>query len=137
MKMAHPSLEEALDRHPPIKLNPRTPNSREILDNKMSIECYRHAIMETMFLRMDIHETSTLELKKEDDINEHGSYSLSIPSNLCSHEKLTKLSCPSIIITQEIFNPFMLPVHKNFERVAVMLLFIINIVNLVVCWHDS
>ena len=43
--MTHPSLEEALD-----EINPRVTNSREILG---------------------IHEESTLELEKEDDINEH------------------------------------------------------------------
>jgi hypothetical protein len=117
--MTHPSLEEALDHHPPIKLNPRTPNSRGISDNKMSIECLRRGIMETMFLPVDIHGTSTLELKKKDDINEQGSYFLSIPSNSCSHEKLPKLNCPSTNVTLLIFNPFMLVVHKNFERVVV------------------
>ena len=63
--MTHPCLEEALD-----KINPRVTNSREILDN----ECHRHGMMDTMFLPMDIHEESTLELEKEDFINEHGSY---------------------------------------------------------------
>ena len=63
--ITHPSLEEALD-----KINPRVTNSREILDN----ECHRHGMMKTMFLPMDIHEESALELEKEDFINEHGSY---------------------------------------------------------------
>jgi len=76
--MTHPSLEEALDHHPPIKLNSRTPNSRELSNNKMSTECHRHGIMETMSLLMDIHETSILELGKEKNINEHGSYFMNI-----------------------------------------------------------
>jgi hypothetical protein len=53
--MTHSSLEEAVD-----KINPRVTNPREILD---------------------IHEESTLELKKEDNINEHGSYFMNTSSN--------------------------------------------------------
>jgi hypothetical protein len=69
--MTHPSLEEDSDcheegsAHPLIKLNPRAPNSRKILDNERSIECHRHGMMETMFLPMDIHETSTLKLERK------------------------------------------------------------------------
>jgi hypothetical protein len=47
INMTHPCLEEILDR-----INPRVTNPSETLD---------------------IHEKSTLQLKK-DDINEHGSY---------------------------------------------------------------
>jgi len=72
-----------------------------------------------MTLPIDIHETSILELVKEEGINEHGSYLMNISSNSCSHEKLPEVNCPSTIVTQEIFNPFMLPVHKNFERIIV------------------
>ena len=53
INMTHPSLEEALD-----KINPKVTNPSEILD---------------------IHEESTLELEKEDDINEHGSYFINTP----------------------------------------------------------
>jgi len=67
--MTHPSLEEALD-----KITPRVTDLREILDNKMTNECHRHRIMETMFPPIDIHEETPLELEKEDDIDEHGSY---------------------------------------------------------------
>ena len=42
--MTHPSLEEALD-----EINPRATNPWEILDNKMSNECHRNGMMETMF----------------------------------------------------------------------------------------
>ena len=86
--MTHPSLEEALD-----EINPRATIPWEILDNKTSNECHRHGMMESMFPPIDIHEETPLELEKEDDIDEHGSY--------------------------EIFNPLMLPVHKDFERVVV------------------
>ena len=92
ISMTHPSLEEALD-----KINPRVTNPREILD---------------------IHEESPLELEREDDINEHGSYFMSTPSNPCSHEKSPELIGLSNIATHEIFNPLILLVHKDFERVV-------------------
>jgi hypothetical protein len=72
----HLSLEEAL-----VKINLRVPNPREILDNKMSNECHRHGMMETMFLPIDIHKETLLELKRKDDIDEHGSYFMSTSSN--------------------------------------------------------
>ena len=75
-------MDEALD-----KINPRVTNPREILDNKMTIECHRHGMMKTMFLLIDIHEETTLESEKEDDIDEHGSYFMNTSSIPCSHEK--------------------------------------------------
>ena len=62
-------MDEALD-----EINSRVTNPREILDNKMSNECHRYGMMETMFPPIDIHEETPLELEKEDNINEHGSY---------------------------------------------------------------
>ena len=82
INMTHPSLEEALD-----KITPRVTNSREILDNKMTNECHRHGIMETMFPSIDIHEETLLELENKDDIDEHESYCMSTSLNPCSHEK--------------------------------------------------
>ena len=67
---------------------------------------------------LDIHEESTLELEREDDINEQGSYIMIISSNPCSHGKSPELIGLSTT-THEIFNPLMLLVHKNFERVVV------------------
>ena len=87
------SLEDALD-----KINPRVTNLRE---------------------NLDIHEESTLELEKENDINEHGSYFMNTSSNLCSHEKTPKSIGLSNATTHEIFNPLILPVHKIFKRVVV------------------
>ena len=110
----HPSLEEAVD-----KINPRATNPWEILDNKMSNECHRHGIIETMFLPIGIHEKKPLELEKEDNINEHGSYFMNTSSNPYSHEKFLESIGLSNIATHEIFNPLKLPVHKDFERVVV------------------
>jgi hypothetical protein len=112
--MIHPSLEEVL-----YKTNPRITNPREILDNKTSNECHRHGMMETMLSPIDIHEESTLELEKEDYISEHGSYFINTSSNPYSHKKSLEAIGLSNIATHEIFNPLVLPIHKNFERVVV------------------
>ena len=92
INMTHPNLEEALDKN-----NSRVTNLGEILD---------------------IHEESTLELEKEDDINDHGSYFMNTSSNPCSREK-TLESIGLSTTTHEIFNPLMLLVRKIFERVVV------------------
>ena len=93
INMTHPSLEEALD-----KINPRATNPRKILH---------------------IQEETSLELEKEDDIDEHGSYFMNTSSNPCSHEKSPESIGLSNISTHEILNPLILFVHKDFERVVV------------------
>ena len=130
INMTHPSLEETLD-----KITSRVINPREILDNKMTNECHGHGMMETMFLPVDINEETSLEPKKEDDVNKHGSYFMNISSNLCSYEKSPKSIGLSNIATHKIFNPLILPIHKDFER---------EVVNAYVyhkycksCWHES
>ena len=75
-------------------------------------------MMETMFSPIDIHEETPLELEKEDNINEHESYFMNTSSNPCPHEKSPKLIGLSNIATHEIFNPLILLVHKDFERVV-------------------
>ena len=102
-------MDEVLD-----KINSRVTNPREILDNKMSNECHRHGIMATMFLPIDINEETPLELEKEDDIDEHGSYFVNT-----SYEKSPKSISLSNIATREIFNTLVLSIHKYFERVVV------------------
>ena len=68
---------------------------------------------------MHIHEETSLELEKEDDINEQGSYFINTSSNPCSHEKSPESIGFSNIATHEIFNPLILLVHKYFKRVVV------------------
>jgi hypothetical protein len=84
----------------------------------MSNECHRHGMMETMIPPIDIHEETPLGLEKEDDINKHGSYFINISLNPCSYEKSSESIGISNISTHEIFNPLILPVHKDFERVV-------------------
>ena len=93
INMTHPCFDEALD-----KINLRVTKPREILD---------------------IHEESPLELEKEDDIDEHGSYFINTSSNPCSYEKFLESIGLSNSATHEIFNPLILPVRKKFERVVV------------------
>jgi hypothetical protein len=92
INITHLSLEDALN-----KINLRVTNPSEILD---------------------IHGELTLELKKEGDINEHGSYFMNTSSNPCSYEKSPELISLSTT-THKIFNPLKLPIHKNFKRVVV------------------
>jgi hypothetical protein len=73
-------------------------------------------MMKTMFLPVDIHEETPLELEKEDDIDEHGSYIMYTSSNPCSHEKSPDITGLSNIATHEIFT-LILPVPIDFERV--------------------
>ena len=103
-------FDEVLD-----KINPRVTNLREILDNKMSNECHRHGMIETIFLPIDIHKETPLEIQKEDDISEHGSYFMSTSSNPCLHEKSPESIDLSNVATHKIFNPLILLVYKNFE----------------------
>ena len=76
-------------------------------------------MIEIMFPLIDIHEETPLELEKKDGIDEHGSYFMNTSSNPCSHEKSPELISLSNIATHEIFNPLILLVHKDFERVVV------------------
>ena len=85
----------------------------------MSNECHKHEMMETMFLPIDIHEESTLELEKEHNINEYGSYFINTASNPCSYDKSPESIGLSNITRHEIINPLELLVHKIFERVVV------------------
>jgi hypothetical protein len=78
-----------------------------------------HEMIEINFFPIDIHKETPLGFKKEDDINEHGSYFMSTSSNPYSYEKSLDLIGLSNITTHEIFNPLILPIHKNFERVVV------------------
>ena len=107
-------MDEALD-----EINLRATNPWEILDNKTSNQCHRHGMMETMFLPMDIRGESPLEFKKKDYIIEHGSHFINTSSSLCSHKKSPKSFGLSNIATHKIFNPLILPILKDFERVVV------------------
>jgi hypothetical protein len=70
-------------------------------------------VTETMFLPIDIHKETPLELEREDDIDEHGSYFMSTSSNPCLHEKAPESIGLSNIATHEIFKPLVLHVYKG------------------------
>ena len=88
--------------------------------------------METVFLLINIHKETPLELEKEDNINGHGSYFMNTSSNPCSHEKSPELIGLFNIATHKIFNPLILLIHKDFERVVVDAYVYHNIADLVV-----
>ena len=90
--MTHPSSEEALD-----KITSRVTNPREILDNKMTNECHRHGMMESIFLPIDIHKEPTLESKMEDDITSMEAISLT-PHQIHAHMRnlLNQLVSPTL-----------------------------------------
>ena len=92
-------------------------------------------MMETMFPPIDIHEETTLESEKEDDIDEHGSYFMNTSSNPSSYEKSPESIDLFNIATHEILNPLMLPVHKNLERVVIDPYVYHN--HCKSCWHES
>ena len=85
----------------------------------MPNDCHRHGMTETMFLPIDIHEETPLEIEKEDNINEHGSYFMNTSSNPCLHEKSPESIGLSNIAAHEVFNPLILSVPKFFEKVVV------------------
>jgi hypothetical protein len=64
------------------------------------------------------HEKENAPPRMEDIFDEHGSYFLTIPSIPCSYEKFPKSFYISAI-TSKVYNPYMLPVHKNFKTVVV------------------
>ena len=67
---------------------------------------------------LNCHQKESAPPKMKDFIDEHGSYFLTIPSNPCSYEKSPESICNSTI-TCQIYNPFLISVHKNFKRVVV------------------
>jgi len=68
---------------------------------------------------LHIHEETSLELEKEDDIDEHGSYFMNTSSNPCSHEKSPESIGLSNIATHKIFNPSYFLFIKTLKRVIV------------------
>jgi hypothetical protein len=68
---------------------------------------------------LDIYDKSTLEVENDGDFNEQGSYFINTPSSPCSYKKSPDSLSFSNIAPNEVFNPLMLPVPKDFERVVV------------------
>ena len=68
---------------------------------------------------LDIYVESPLEVENDGDFNEQGSYFFNTPSRPCSYEKSPDSLSLSNITAHEIFNPLMLPIPTDFERVVV------------------
>jgi hypothetical protein len=67
---------------------------------------------------LDIYAESHLEVENDEDFNEQESYFIKTLSSPCSYKKSTDSLSLSHIAPHEIFNPRMLPVPKDFERVV-------------------
>jgi hypothetical protein len=68
---------------------------------------------------LDIYDKSTLEVENDGDFNEQESYFINTPSSPYSYKKSPDSLSLSNVAPHEIFNPLMLPVPKDFERVVV------------------
>jgi hypothetical protein len=64
-------------------------------------------------------EILNIQIGDEDDINEHGNYSITISLKPCSYETSLNSIGLSNLSTFEIFNPLILSIYKNFKRVVV------------------
>jgi hypothetical protein len=64
-------------------------------------------------------EILNIQIGDEDDINEHGNYSITISLKPCSYETSLNSIGLSILSTFEIFIPLILSIYKNFKRVVV------------------
>jgi hypothetical protein len=64
-------------------------------------------------------EILNIQIRDEDDINEHGNYSITISLKPCSYETSLNSIGLSNLSTFEIFNPLILSIYKNFKRVVV------------------
>jgi hypothetical protein len=64
-------------------------------------------------------EILNIQIRDEDDINEHGNYSITISLKPCSYETSLNSIGLSNLSTFEIFIPLILSIYKNFKRVVV------------------
>jgi hypothetical protein len=88
----------------------------------ISIECVGESLYETYSRGntreiLDIYAESPLEVENDGDFNEQGSYFIKTLSSPCSYKKSPDSLSLSNIAPHEIFNPLMLLVPKDFERV--------------------
>jgi hypothetical protein len=88
----------------------------------ISIECVGESLYETYSRGntreiLDIYAKSPLEVENDGDFNKQGSYFIETLSSPCSYKKSPDSLSLSNIAPHEIFNPLMLPVSKDFERV--------------------
>jgi hypothetical protein len=60
-----------------------------------------------------------IQIGDEDDINEHGNYSITISLKPCLYETSLNSIDLSNLSTFEIFNPLILSIYKNFKKVVV------------------
>ena len=64
-------------------------------------------------------ETPNIQIRDEDNINEHGIYFIPTSFTPCSYETSSQSIGLSNITTFEISNPLFLSIYKNFKRTVV------------------
>ena len=64
-------------------------------------------------------ETLNIQIRDEDNINEHGIYFIATSFTPCSYETSSQSIGLSNITTFEISNPLFLSIYKNIKRVVV------------------
>jgi len=64
-------------------------------------------------------ETLNIQIRDEDNINEHVIYFIATSFAPCSYETSSQSICLSNITTFEISNPLFLSIYKNFKRAIV------------------
>ena len=64
-------------------------------------------------------ETPNIQIRDEDNINEHGIYSIPTLFTPCSYETSSQSIGLSNIATFEISNPLFLSIYKNFKGVVI------------------
>jgi hypothetical protein len=79
----------------------------------------KEALDETNSRVTNPNEILNIQIRDEDDINEHGNYSITISLKPWSYKTSLNSIGLSNLSTFEIFNPLILSVCKNFKRVVV------------------
>jgi hypothetical protein len=79
----------------------------------------KEALDETNSRVTNSSEILNIQIRYEDDINEHGNYSITISLKPCSYETSVNSIGLSNLSTFEIFNPLILSIYKNFKRVVI------------------
>jgi hypothetical protein len=79
----------------------------------------KEALDETNSRVTNPSEILNIQIGDEDDINEHGNYSITISLKPCSYETSLYSISLSNLSTFEIFNPLILSIYKNLKMVVV------------------
>ena len=86
----------------------KIPILMEDKDGNPHVECHRQEMIDEYVWSVNILEGSTLESKKEDHVDEHQSYILEEPQDLCFREKSPESIFPSTNTSESYTHPMLL-----------------------------